>query len=250
MTSGAPVPASTSFNFTSVADPGQNQGFSITSGANNVYACDEIWLDGGPGGNVTVTEPAINGFITRVTRIEDVGGVESTPVNNVLGNSLTGLVSGSGGPGGVATGQLFLFTNIEEVNEGGCTLTQGYWKTHSSYGPAGPADPVWNDPQIGGPDATFFFSGMTWIQLFWTPPSGGNVYIQLAHQYMAAALNIESGATPAPAAFALATAFFNNAANTPSTSYTNAQKSIIRGWASALASFNEGTTGPGHCQDD
>jgi len=115
MSSGAPVPATTSFNFTSAADPSQDQSFDITSAANNVYACREIWLDGGTGGNVTVTEPAIPGFTTRITRIEDIAGAETTPVNDVLGNSLTGLVSGSGGANNASTGQLFLFTNIEIV---------------------------------------------------------------------------------------------------------------------------------------
>jgi hypothetical protein len=248
MTSGS-VPASTSFNFESVADPASNQGFTITSAANGVYACREIWVDGSAGGNVTVTEPAIPGFTTRVTRIQDVlGSGETTPVNDVLGNSLTGPVNG--GTGGASTGQLFLFTNIENVQEpgDGCTYTQGYWKTHSTYGPAGPADDAWNDPQIGGPDATFFFSGKSWIDLFNTAPKG-NAYIILAHQYMAAAINIENGAGPAPAEFASATTFFNNAANTLTFAYSKTTQNTLKGWAGALAGFNEGLTGPGHCSD-
>ena len=40
-----PIPVSTSFDFASAADPGQNQPFAIASAANNVYSCDEIWLD-------------------------------------------------------------------------------------------------------------------------------------------------------------------------------------------------------------
>lgn len=245
MTSGAPVPATTSFTFSSVADPAKNQAFSITSAANNTPGCREIWLDGAAGGNVTVTEPAINGFRTKVTVIQDIGGVDGSPVTTDPGSSATGLVSGSAGPNGVSTGQLFTFTNTEEVNTGGCTLTQGYWKTHSSHGPATPPDAIW--ATVGGPDATFYFSGKSWFDLFWTAPKGGNSYIQLAHQYMAAVLNVNNGALPAPAELALATAFFNNAANTPSTTYTKAQQATQRAWASALDAFNQGTTGPGHC---
>jgi hypothetical protein len=94
---------------------------------------------------------------------------------------------------------------------------------------------------------------MSWYTLFWTPPAKGNAYIQLAHQYMAAKLNILGGASTTPAVDAAITAaetFFNNAANTPATSYTNAQKNTIRGWAGTLGSYNEGAIGPGHCQDD
>ena len=69
----------------------------------------------------------------------------------------------------------------------GCTLTQGYWKTHSVLGPAKKADPTW--ALVGGPNATFFLSGQTWYQVFWTAPKG-NAYYILAHQYEAAKLNI------------------------------------------------------------
>ncbi len=135
---------------------------------------------------------------------------------------------------------------------GGCTLTQGYWKTHSALGPASKADPTWN--LVGGPDATFFFSGQTWYQVFWTPPSGGNVYYQLAHQYMAARLNILNGAS-APSsvssAITAATVYFNTAGNTPA-SAANLSKSAqrtLQGYASTLASYNEGAIGPGHCDE-
>lgn len=242
------VPASTSFNFTSVADPAKNQAFSIASAANNVYACREVWLDGGAGGNVTVVEPALTGFRTSVTRVEDIDFAETTfgPFDNV--NTLTGLVSGSGGPNGHSTGQLFLFTNTEEVRTGGCTLTQGYWKTHSSYGPA-PADNAgW--AVVGGPDAAFFTSGYTWYQIFWQPPTGGNAYLQLAHHYMAAKLNILNGASSTTAvntAITFAEAFFPG--KTPSTVLTAAQVTAARAAAGVLGSYNEGIVGPGHCQD-
>jgi hypothetical protein len=241
----APIPASTSFDFSSVADPAKNQSFSITSAANDVYACREIWLDGGAGGNVTVTEPAIAGYRTFVTRMENNSGVVTTPVNNVETNTATGLVRG-----GPSTGQLFLFTNVEEVREDGCTLTQGYWKTHSLNGPA-PYDDAWLNIGASGANTLFYTSGLTWYQLFWTPPKGGNAYIQLAHQYMAAKLNILAGASTTPAVDAAITgaeAFFAAVAG-PNTTLTAQQKSDAKAWASTLGSYNEGDIGPGHCQD-
>ena len=72
----------------------------------------------------------------------------------------------------------------------GCCYTQGYWKTHSAYGPAGPYDETW-DLQDGG-DAEFFTTGYSWYEIFWMPPARGNAYIILAHQYMAAWLNINN----------------------------------------------------------
>ncbi len=53
--------------------------------------------------------------------------------------------------------------------QGGCTLTQGYWKTHSRYGPA-PYDSTW--AQIGE-DTPFYLSGQSYYRVLWTSPSGG-----------------------------------------------------------------------------
>jgi uncharacterized repeat protein (TIGR01451 family) len=142
----------------------------------------------------------------------------------------------------------------------GCTLTQGYWKTHSVYGPA-PEDDNWNnlpdvdgDTFFEGPDETFFLSGQTWYQVFWTAPKG-NAYYILAHQYEAAVLNILNGAS-APAevtqAIADAEAFFET--YTPAAIGTLKGKQFPRpefiALAGTLGSYNEGLIGPGHCDED
>jgi len=137
---------------------------------------------------------------------------------------------------------------------GGCTLTQGYWKTHSKYGPASKADPTWNLlPGGAGPDTTFFLSGASWFNVFWTAPAG-NAYYNLAHQYMAARLNILGGAT-APAAvtnaIASATALFGTytPAQIGALSSSNALRKQFVALAGTLGSYNEGTIGPGHCSE-
>lgn len=134
----------------------------------------------------------------------------------------------------------------------GCTLTQGYWKTHSEFGPA-PYDNTWAQLPNGA-STTFFLSGKTWFQVFWTPPAGGNVYYQLAHQYMAAVLNKLNGASSTSAvdaAIASATTFFNT--YTPAQAGAFAKSSAARSSALALAStlgsYNEGAIGPGHCDE-
>jgi hypothetical protein len=132
---------------------------------------------------------------------------------------------------------------------GGCTLTQGYWKTHSIYGPAKKADPTW-DLLANGPDTTFFLSGQTWYQVFWTAPKKGNAYYILAHQYEAAKLNILAGASSTAdvdAAITWAETFFNT--YTPA-NWPKGLKNEIVSTAGVLGSYNEGLTGPGHCSED
>jgi len=154
----------------------------------------------------------------------------------------------------------------------GCTLTQGYWKTHSHKGPA-PFDKTWDMIEIlaGEPlapkyapgnsngiqeaqDEPFFLSGGTWYTVFWQPPSGGNAYYQLAHQYEAAVLNVLSGADPSAISGTL------DSALSLLTTYTPTQIGKLKGsdplraqfinLAGILGSYNTGTIGPGHCDED
>ncbi|GGN00884.1 hypothetical protein GCM10007092_13660 [Thermus composti] len=125
----------------------------------------------------------------------------------------------------------------------GCTLTQGYWKTHSRYGPA-PYDDTW--AQIGE-DTAFYLSGQSYHQVLWTSPSGGNAYYILAHQFIAAKLNLLNGAASTPtvdAALAWAASFF--ATYTPST-IPKSTASQAKGYAAILDDYNNGRVGPGHC---
>jgi hypothetical protein len=147
----------------------------------------------------------------------------------------------------------------------GCTLTQGYWKTHSIRGPA-PFDDNWNNiPTLpyapgawgGNHESTvFFYSGQSWYTVFWTPPKGGNAYYQLAHQYEAAVLNVLNAADPSAVTATLnsALALFNNPLNTPASIGALKANAPLRqqfvSLAGILGSYNEGTIGPGHCSED
>ena len=133
----------------------------------------------------------------------------------------------------------------------GCTLTQGYWKTHSQEGPA-PYDSNWQNLPGGLQEDTLFFnSGKTWYELFTMPPKGGNAYIQLAHQYMAAKLNILTGASTTSAvdlAITGAEALFN-AQGAGDMTLSKSETTTARDYAGTLGSYNEGTIGPGHCDE-
>ena len=127
----------------------------------------------------------------------------------------------------------------------GCSLTQGYWKTHSEYGPA-PYDETW-ELLANGADTAFFSTGMSWYSLFWTAPQG-NAYIQLAHQYMAAYLNGLNGANTSAITAQLAAA---QALLSTYTQYTlpRSKFSEARSRAGTLDAYNNGLIGPGHCSE-
>jgi hypothetical protein len=129
-----------------------------------------------------------------------------------------------------------------------CTYTIGYWKTHSEYGPATPADPTW-DLLSDGPDTDFYLSGDSWYDVFWTAPKG-NKYYSLAHQFMGVHLNFLNGADPT------AIQADYDAAKLLFETYTPAEvkddkdlKDEFGSYIDALTDYNEGTTGPGHCDD-
>jgi len=133
----------------------------------------------------------------------------------------------------------------------GCTLSPGYWKTHSEYGPA-PYDDTWAILPDGA-DTPFFLSGQSYYEVLWNTSQGGNAYYILAKAYIAAELNFLNGADPtaAQAAFNVATVLFQT--------YTPAQVAALKGkspvrrgfvyLAEILDNYNNGYIGPGHCSE-
>jgi hypothetical protein len=135
----------------------------------------------------------------------------------------------------------------------GCTLTQGYWKTHSELGPA-PYDGTWA-LLPNGASTTFYLSGATYHEVLWTPPKG-NVYFVLAHQYIAATLNgLDGASAPSSVADALADAQALFATYTPAEVLAlkgpagNAVRAEFTSLASTLDDYNNGIIGPGHCSE-
>lgn len=138
--------------------------------------------------------------------------------------------------------------NVTVPCAGGCTLTPGYWKTHSQLGPA-PYDPAWLNLGPAQEQTTFFLSSDTWYGVFWTAPKGNPYYI-LAHAYMAAKLNILDGASTTPAvvsAISFAETFFST--YTPEMKLTGEVKEMVLFYATLLDNYNNGLVGPGHCSE-
>jgi hypothetical protein len=152
------------------------------------------------------------------------------------------------------TGSASYTVNVDVPCPTGCTLTQGYWKTHNdSFKGGAPSDPTWLLIGPAAEQTTFFLSGQTYFQVMWTS-GGGNAYYILAKQYIAAELNILAGADGSAVTTTLSTAttLFNT--------YTPAQIGALKGnnalrqqfisLAGILGSYNEGLIGPGHCDQD
>ena len=137
-----------------------------------------------------------------------------------------------------------------EIVYDGCTRSKGYWKTHSAYGPA-PYNDTW---ALLGEDSTFFLSNQSNYEVMWTPPSGGNAYYMLAHQYIATQLNLLGGADPEEIqnAFDDATDLFET--YTPqeigSLQGNNPLRQEFIGLKSLLAQYNGGEIGPAHCGEN
>ena len=67
--------------------------------------------------------------------------------------------------------------------------TQGYWKNHPGDWPAPPD----NLKGLVDYEENFFYSGQDWMTVLRAQPRGGNAYDILAHQYIAAVLNMYDG---------------------------------------------------------
>ena len=150
-------------------------------------------------------------------------------------------VAATTGTAGSATHTLPVTVACDE----GCTLTPGYWKTHSIYGPA-PYDATW---ALVGEDTAFFMSGQTWYSQFWVAPAG-NAYWNLSHQYAAAALNVLNGSAAGAVQSTMDAALVLLQTYTPANVKAS---SALRGQfvaaGSVLDAYNNGVVGPGHCDE-
>jgi len=141
---------------------------------------------------------------------------------------------------------------VHVVCNQGCTLTPGYWKTHSHRGPA-PYDDTWALLGPAQEDTVFFLSGKTYYQALWQAPQG-NAYYILAHAWIATTLNGLNGSTMPPEVmqgWQEATTLFQT--------WTPAQIGAQKGnqqprkrfleLAGLLDMYNNGLLGPGHCSE-
>lgn len=133
-----------------------------------------------------------------------------------------------------------------------CTYTQGFWKTH---GPAGCVTgnntnvwPAGATPMLLG---TVSYTDVQLCSILQQQPSGGNGLVSLAHQLIAAKLNIANGTDPTAAAAAVAAAdTLIGGLVVPPVGSGFLPSSATSALTDTLTDYNQGVTGPGHCADD
>jgi hypothetical protein len=130
----------------------------------------------------------------------------------------------------------------------GCTLTQGYWKTHGPT-PVGGNAYTWPVSVQGGGLmlGTVLYMPSQLLDIFNTP-AAGNGLIALAHQLIAAKLNVANGADATAVAQAISDAdALIGALVVPPIGAGFLAPSVTGALITALTNYNEGGTGPGHC---
>lgn len=139
-----------------------------------------------------------------------------------------------------------------------CTLTQGYWKTHGAAGPG--SEKIYDsDNNLIGyidewPVTSLTLGTVTYtetqLQAIFDQSAAGNGLIALAHQLIAAKLNIANGAddTDVAAAITAADALIGSLIVPPiGSGYLS--PSATSALITTLTNYNEGTIGPGHCDE-
>lgn len=131
-------------------------------------------------------------------------------------------------------------TLIRDIScDPGCTFTQGYWKNHNRFRKQKNQNTPWPI------DEDTLLCGETWLDNLKTSPKKGNAFYILSHQWIAASLNVANGADDSDIAAELAEA--EVLLNSCVFNTTDRFRAIEL--AGILGDFNEGTTGPGHCDD-
>lgn len=116
-----------------------------------------------------------------------------------------------------------------------CTLTQGYWKNHVSEWPVGSLT-------LG----TRTYTQAEALAIF-AQPVAGNGLVALAHQLIAAKLNVASGSTNAVSAAIEDADELIGGLVVPPVGTGYLATSTTASLAQALDDYNVGETGPGHC---
>lgn len=135
-------------------------------------------------------------------------------------------------------------TVVAPPANGGCTRTQGYWKTHADSKKK-KYDSTWDEYH----NMKFYASGYTYYSILLEQPKG-NAYFILAHQYVAATLNLAAGAGmsgEALDAYNEATELFKQYKPNQVTKSNKELREKFTSLGTTLDKYNNGIIGPGHC---
>jgi len=179
------------------------------NGSTNVYL-GELFDEGGMTTSYVDELPAVTDFVVRVRAESDGNSYESPHSPNL---------------------------SVATVQNQDCTFTQGYWKNHPE---------AW-------PVTTLTLGTVSYTQAellsILGQPSGGNGLVILAHQLIAAKLNVAQGATPPCCGWIATSDGLIGPQVVPPVGAGYLPPATVNAAANALDDYNNGRTGPGHCAE-
>ena len=196
-----------------------------------------VWTTDGNAGDYTLAPS--QWMDIELGQLFDETGVNATYVNELQAGTEYVVRVFSRAAGGFSASQptpdIVVSTLTAAQN---CTFTIGYWKTHPGAWPAASLT-------LG----TVNYTAAELLSIL-NEPSGGNGLIILAHQLIAAKLNIINGANPAAAAAAIASADAQiGGLVVPPIGAGFLSPASVSTDAHTLDDFNNGIIGPGHCAE-
>lgn len=142
----------------------------------------------------------------------------------------------------VGSGYVFEYTPCcSGATEQGCTLSKGFYATHSKY----EKKPALKIPWLLSEDT--LLCGKKWYDLMNKTPKSGDAWLILAQQWIAAKLNVALGASTGP----IIDAAISNGESMLSNNCSGISKSLRQTaleYSLLLEDYNNGFTGPGQCK--
>lgn len=225
-------------------DPTITSPFDLTAGT-----CGLLATDPDARSDVDISETARPGNTQFLSGSKTIisGAINVTPV--ITGPTAVGAPPVLDIPVGLEHGAIvhLIYEAVPDEQEG-CTYTQGWYKNAQLDKKTGLLKHPWpvNSLTLG----TVVYTEAQ-LRLILDAPVNGNGLISLAHQLIAAKLNIAGGAddTDIAADIAAADALIG-ALVIPPVGAGYLAPATTSSLVDALTDFNEGTTGPGHCDDE
>jgi hypothetical protein len=194
-----------------------------------------VWLTTGTAGDYTL--PPNKWQVIGLGELFDESGV-NTNSNEELAEGTSYVVriyarANGANSASAPTANMVISTSVHVQN---CTFTQGYWKNHPSAWPV-------TSLQLG----TVTYTAAQLLSILHQPAHGNGLVI-LAHQLIAAKLNIANGADATAAAAAIAAADAQiGGLIVPPVGSGYLSPASVSATATTLDNYNNGIIGPGHC---
>jgi hypothetical protein len=194
-----------------------------------------VWVTEGTSGDYTI--PAGRWQMLELGQLFDESGVTATSTDELEpATEYVVRVNARASGGNTASPESQNVVVATTAPTRNCTFTQGYWKNHTEVWPA-------TSLTLG----TVNYTAAQLLAIL-NQPAQGNGLIILAHQLIAAKLNIIYGADPTAASAAIATADaqIGNLV-IPPVGGGSLSPGSVNGTATTLDNYNNGLIGPGHC---